>query len=160
MVADAKRARADGFQDKGCSVKIKLRRFPGSTVWHNFKHVPLAHHYDCTRTCKDKTCTGMASSLPSAKDEKIASILAGQECTVSFPGLSQYMESYSASGSGSSACGLASFNCAKFALCNEHSGIQGQSLLRSLVLEESFQVRLSSLPFRALRLAKVNDFSY
>lgn len=76
-------------------------------------------------------------------DGLIAKILSGEECVVSYPGISQYTQvsdSPDGSGSGSSACGLASFNCARIALIKERNGLQGIELLNDMVKLETFEV--------------------
>ena len=65
-------------------------------------------------------------------EHSIATILAGESCVITYPGLSQYAEI----GSGTSACGLASFNCAKIVLNQELNGLEGVDLLKEIVFVE------------------------
>jgi hypothetical protein len=76
-------------------------------------------------------------------DHQVSQILQGKECVVSFAGLSQYSwvsESGRENGSGSSACGLVSFNCARIVLTKERDGVQGTDLLKYLLKRGTFEV--------------------
>jgi hypothetical protein len=60
-----------------------------------------------------------------------------------FPGLSQYSQVFNTTGdsrTGSSACGLACFNCARIVFTKEQNGIRGTDLLTELLEKQTFEV--------------------
>ena len=75
-------------------------------------------------------------------DQRITQILQGKETIVTYHGLSQYTGSNGDLGEGSSACGLACFNCARLVLSKERNGMQGMELLSYLIKRETFEVSI------------------
>jgi hypothetical protein len=73
---------------------------------------------------------------PEIREHVVQSILEGVTRVISYPGTSQY-----SSGAGTSACGLASLNCAKVLLAKDHNNTDPFSFIASLISRETVEVR-------------------
>jgi hypothetical protein len=71
----------------------------------------------------------MQTSRSQNYESSISEILSGAQHIVSFPGQSQY----AAGSGGTSACGLAAFNCARIVFRHEAAGRRGKELLAALL---------------------------
>jgi hypothetical protein len=73
---------------------------------------------------------------PEIRECVVQSILEGVTRVVSYPGTSQY-----STGAGTSACGLASLNCARVLLAKDYDNTDPSSFISSLISRETVEVR-------------------